>query len=457
MVNLKYVFEPKNVAVIGVSRNPSKVGRVIFDELKKKFQGKVYGVNPNVDTIEGYKIYKNILEIPGRVDLAIIAIPAPFVEEVLRQCGKKGVKAVVVISSGFSEMGKEGEKREKRLMEVAKRYRMTLIGPNVIGVFNNYNGLDAIFAPSERLQRPKKGKISFISQSGAVGAAVMDWLSEAGIGIAKFVSYGNAAMVNEKHLLKFLAEDKETKVVVSYLEGIKSSGDEFVDAVKTVVKRKPLIVLKAGKSKKGSEAVSSHTGSMAGKYKLYSSIFRQYGVVEANDWEDLFYLAKGFCMQKLPKGEKVAIVTNGGGFGVLATDEAEKLGLKVNEPSESLKKKLSKLLPEQASLRNPIDVLGDATTERYVGVLKEIVKSKEYDGIILIVVYQVPLVGEDLPKKVKKVVKNVPTFVVSAGGKFVKAMKESFEKLGIPVYERPETALRVYAKMLWYNRKKSRI
>ncbi|MCD6403464.1 MAG: CoA-binding protein [Candidatus Aenigmarchaeota archaeon] len=442
-MSLNRFFNPKTVAVIGVSRNKDKIGRIVFDQLVKSFKGKVYPINPKAKRIGKHKCYPSVKQIPEKIDLAVIAIPANYVVDVVKECSEVGIKNVIVISSGFSEIGtEEGRRREEELKKIAEERGIRILGPNMIGILDSYTGLDTVFMNKERLPRPPKGGIAFISQSGAIGASVLEYLSSRRIGLSKFVSYGNAVDVNETDLIEYLKNDKRTKVITSYLEGIKGNGKRFIQVCKDATKSKPILVLKSGKTEKGKKAVSSHTGSLAGSAKIYSAAFKQSGIIEVESIEDLFSYAKAFVMQPLPKGNRLAIITNGGGFGVLATDECEKLGIKLPELPEKIKKKMKKVMPENAILHNPLDVLGDTTTERYKVALKEILNSNAYDGVLVIVVMQVPLLGEDVAdvivdasKKRKK-----PILVCSTS----ENLSEKLETNGVPTYSSPQKAVRAF-------------
>jgi acetyl coenzyme A synthetase (ADP forming)-like protein len=443
---LKKFFYPKSVAVIGASHKPGKIGHEIFKNFLE-FPGKVFPINPNTEPILGKKVYPSVLKVKDKIDLAIIVVPAPIVGKVLRQCVKKKIKAVIIISAGFSEIGEEGRKREEKLKKIVKGKKVRIIGPNVIGVYCPKTKVDTLFLSKERLKRPKHGNVAIISQSGAVGSTILDSMAEIGVGISKFVSYGNAADVNEVDLLKYLKKDKDTKVIAVYIEGIKSKGDEFVKVLKEVGKKKPIIILKAGKTEKGRKAVISHTGSLAGSYEVYSAVFKQAKIIEAENWEDLFDLCKLLSMQPLPKGNKVLIVTNGGGFGILATDEAEKLGLNLKEPSEKMKKKLKKVFPPHVIISNPLDLAGDTTAERYEIALRE--GFKEYDAIICITLFQVPTLEEKIVEVLSKMKKRKKTLICcAAGSEYTHELAKRMEENDIPVYPTPERAIRVLAKVL---------
>ena len=387
---LEQFFSPKSVAIIGASHTPGKIGYSILENfVRGDFGGKVYPVNPDTTPIFNLAVYPSVKKIPDEVDLAVIAVKAEIVPKVLKKCVEKKVKAVVIISGGFSETGGAGGRLEEKCKKIIEKKNIRVIGPNVVGVYDSSTAVDTLFLSRERMQRPSSGSISFISQSGAVGSTILDSFAEEKIGIAKFISYGNAMDVNEVDLLEFLANDQKTKTILIYLEGIKSEGKKFISTVKKITKKKPIIVLKAGKTEKGNKAVFSHTGSLAGSSKIYSSVFKQTGMIEADSLEDIFDSVKAFS-QPLPKSNSVAIVTDGGGFGVLATDEAERQNLQLSEPSNALKKKLKKSLPSYVILENPFDLTGDATTERYQLVIEECLKSKEYSGVIAITLFQVP-------------------------------------------------------------------
>ncbi|MDI6825787.1 MAG: CoA-binding protein [Candidatus Aenigmarchaeota archaeon] len=340
--------------------------------------------------------------------------------------------------------------------EVADTHNLVfgqIIASNCIGVYDPYTHVDTLFLSRERCGRPKEGNIAFITQSGAVGSTILDWMSEEGIGISKFISYGNAMDVDDCDLLEYLADDDKTDVITVYLEGIEASGQKFMKIVKKVTKKKPVIILKAGRTEKGLRAVFSHTGSLGGSHKIYSAAFKQTGVIEANSWEELFDFARGFSTQSLPKENRIAIITDGGGFGVLATDEAEKQGLQLPEPSEKLKKEISKVMPPYATFHNPIDLTGDANANRYKVVIESCLKSNEFDGVIAITLFQVPTLEKEvvdhivqLHKKYKK-----PLLVCAAGGKFTRELSRRLNEGNVPVYPTPERAIKTMAALVKYR------
>jgi len=328
-----------------------------------------------------------------------------------------------------------------------------IITSNCIGVFVPKTKVDTMFLSRERLRRPKEGNIAFISQSGAVGSTVLDWLAKEGIGISKFVSYGNAVDLNETDFLEFLADDKDTRVIAMYLEGMKADGKKFLTTLKNTTRKKPVVVLKAGKTEKGTKAVTSHTGSLAGSARIYSAAFRQTGVIEAATWEELFDFSKALSMQPLPKNNRLIIITDGGGFGVLATDEAERQSIQLLEPTEKLKKKLKTKMPSHVILHNPIDLTGDADAERYRNALEETLGSNEYDGAVVISLMQVPTLDTKISEVIEEMKKFGKSILACAvGSDFTERVAKSLENKGIPVFPTPERAVRAFSA-LWNYKK----
>ena len=453
MKQFDYFFNPRSVAIIGASHTAGKLGHVVFTNFLSNISERmVYPINPDTKPILGQKVYKSILEIPYEIDLAVIVIPAIFVPKALKECVKKQVKAVIIISGGFSETGDEGKKLEIELKHIVEETNVRVMGPNCLGVYDPYTKVDTLFLSKDRLGRPPRGNIGYISQSGAVGSTILDCLAEEEIGISKFASYENGMDVNECDLIEYFVGDEKTKVITIFLEGIKD-GKRFVEIAKKINKKKPIVILKGGKSEAGTKAVASHTGSLAGSAKIYSSIFKQPGLIEAKNWEELFDLAKGFSTQPIPRGNKIAIVTDGGGFGVLATDECERYGLDIPEPSDKLKKLIRDTIPTYGSLKNPIDLTGDVTAQRYEVVLENCLKSKEYDGVIAITLFQVPTLELNITDVLIKLKKfNKPMLCCSTGGGFTKNLSKILEKNGIPVYLTPERVVRAMAALVEYGK-----
>ena len=453
MKQLDYFFSPKTVAVIGASHKPGKIGYVVFTNfLGNISERKVYPVNIDTTPIIGQKVYKSVKQIPDDIDLAVIVIPAQFVPESLKECVEKGVKTVIIISGGFSETGEEGKKLEIKLKHTIEGTNIRVMGPNCLGVYDPYTKVDTLFLPRDRLKRPQPGNIGYISQSGSVGSTILDWLAHEHIGISKFISYENGMDVNESDLIEYLIDDKRTKVITIFLEGV-IDGKKFIEVSKKTSKKKPIIILKGGKSTLGAKAVASHTGALAGSTKIYSSVFKQTGLIEVNNWNELFDSAQAFSTQPIPKSDRIAIITDGGGFGVLATDECEKNGLQLPEPSEKLKNKLRKYVPSFGSLRNPIDITGNATTEIYKNVMEECLKSDEYDGIIVITLFHVPTITPDIIDAINDMKKfNKPILCCSVGSDFTIKLSNELEKRGIPVYETPKRVTKSMAALVNYRK-----
>lgn len=453
---LRPLFNPKRVAIIGASRKRGSIGWSVLRDFidSRKFRGSVYPVNPNADKILGKKSYDSVLDIKKNIDLAVIVVPAKIVPLVMHDCVDKKVRSSIIISSGFSEIG--NKQLELEVKHIADKSEMRVVGPNCLGIYDSNSGVDTLFLPEEKLGRPRPGNISFISQSGAVGSVILDWISYEGYGISKFISYGNAVDLDESDFIEYLAEDKSTDVICVYLEGTKN-GRRLMNIAKRTTKKKPVIVIKAGRTKEGTEAVSSHTGSLAGADEVYDAAFKQSGIIRARDMESLFGYAQALSNQPLPNGDNVLIITNGGGFGVLSTDEVIRKGLKLAKLSEKSKKALKKVLPDYANIHNPLDLIGDADAKRYENVLKIIEKDANIDAVFCVTLFQTvslePKVVDVLKKFNNKYKK--PLVVCSSGGKYSKKNIERLEYLGVPVYDTPAKAADALSVLVRYSKTKS--
>jgi acyl-CoA synthetase (NDP forming) len=358
-MNLDNFFNAKNVAIIGVSSDPNKLGNVILRNfMNGNFKGKFFIVNPNEKEILGYKCYKNVLAIKEKIDLAIIAVKSKIVLSVIKDCGKKRIKNVVIISAGFKEIG--NKRLEDKLLGLLKKYKIKCIGPNCLGIYDSYSGIDSMFLPSHRMKRPVEGGISFISQSGALGAAILDLISEKGYGISKFISYGNAINTDESYLIKYLANDRRTKVICLYIEAVKN-GKKFLRVAKEISKKKPIIVMKGGITEGGAKAALSHTGSLAGSSDVYLSAFKQTGLIKVNGLREMFNVARLFELSVRPKGKRVQIITNGGGYGIISADLVLFNNLKLARLSKKNKLDLKRKFPKIVIVNNPMDLVGDTT------------------------------------------------------------------------------------------------
>ena len=434
--------------MVGVSKDPKKLGHVIFRNfVDTNYLGKLFLVNPNEDYILNRKCYESVLGIEEEVDLAILTIPADIIPKVAEQCGKKGITNLIIISSGFEEKG--NDKLRDDLLKVLDKYKIDVIGPNCLGTYDAYTKFDSLFVPRYKLERPLPGGISFVSQSGAVAAAILDLASKEGYGFNKFVSYGNGINVDETDIIEYLDKDDKTKVICLYVEAVKN-GEKFLEVCSKL--SKPLIVVKGGVTPEGSEATMSHTGSMAGEEKVYKGVFKQCGIIEAENLEEMFNFAKILEKSIGPKGKRVQIVTNGGGYGILCTDAVIKNGLEMAQISKDSAKKLQKALGEMVVVKNPMDLLGDSTTMRYKIALDYCIEDNDIDIILVVLLYQMPLITTDIVDIITEAKESgsKPIIVVSTGGKFTEVMKQSLEKNGVPCFTFPNNAVRSTAKLVEY-------
>ncbi|RLG77229.1 MAG: CoA-binding protein [Thermoprotei archaeon] len=454
--DLKNFFEPRGIAVIGASPKRGSVGYVIVDQLKKRYRrGRIYPVNPKYSEILGLKAYPTILDVPDPVDLAVVAVRADRVPSIVEQIGKRGVKAAIVISGGFSEIGPEGAERERKLLEIARRYGIRIIGPNCIGVLDNTTGIDTFFLPEDRLRRPPLGSISIISQSGAMLSMWVDWMAMKGLGLAKAVSYGNKVDVDDVELLRYLIDDPHTKVILMYIEALKPRrGKEFIEVARSAtVKGKPVVVLKGGRSGAGARAAASHTGALASNYEVYRAAFKQAGIIEADTMEEMFDIAKAFTMTRPAEGRRLLILTNAGGEGVIATDFAERYGLEVPVLPEELQQRLRAKMPPHVVVKNPVDLTGDTDDERYRIVLEEVLPENIVDIVIVIAPPHPPAIRGDVINYVAEAHKKyqAPMLAVVTGGYIAEEYSRKFEAAGIPAYPSPERAIRVAAALAYYG------
>ena len=451
---LEAFFRPSSVAVIGASRDPEKLGYAVLANLKEGgFKGALYPINPKADEILGLKAYPSILDVPGPVDLAVIVIPYPFVPAVLEQCGQKGVPAVVVISAGFREAGREGLEREQELIEIAHRYNIRLVGPNCLGVIDTATPLNATFAAG----MPPAGPMAFMSQSGALGTAVLDLALAGRIGFSRFVSLGNKADVDEIDLLEAWEDDPDSRVILIYVEGLKD-GQRFMEVARRVTRKKPVVAVKSGVTRAGSRAVSSHTGSLAGSEAAYQAAFRQAGVIRAQSMERLFDYARAFAYQPLPAGDRVAIVTNAGGPGILATDALEHAGLRLARLKPETIEALMADLPSAASAANPVDVLGDALADRYEHALRLVLADPGVDAVIVIVTPQAMTQIEETAHIVGRTAQETdkPILGCFMGEARINAGVEVLRQYGVPNYPFPERAAEALAAMVAYREERER-
>jgi len=448
--NLELLFKPRSVAVIGASRDPNKVGHAILKNIiESGYKGRVYPVNPKADSVLGLTAYKSVLDIPDEVDLAVIVIPAQNVLDVMEECGRKGVKFAVVISAGFKEIGGEGIEREKKLVEIARKYGIRVVGPNCLGIIDMHTPINATFGP----QPQRKGGIAFISQSGALLTSILDWSSKVGIGFSNIVSLGNKADLNETDFVEYLGENPETKVILLYLESI-SDGRRFIQVTSAVSRKKPIVLLKGGVTEAGARAALSHTGAMAGGATALKAAMKKAGVILVSSLSELFDIAIAFANQPIPQGGRVGIVTNAGGGGVVTSDLAILRGLKLASLSPSTIDVLRKSLPPMAAIYNPVDVLGDARADRYRVAIETLLRDPNVDALITILTPQAVTEPEETAKviiEMSRLYIEKPILSVFIGGEKVEKAVKLLIDNGIPVYDMPEKAVAALSGMVMYR------
>jgi acetyl coenzyme A synthetase (ADP forming)-like protein len=449
---LKAIWTPRSVAVIGASAKPQSLGRAVFANLLfAGYKGCVYPVNTKARSVLGVRAYPRVTDIPDDIDLAVVLVPAGFVPQVLKDAGKKGVKGAIVISAGFREIGGEGIELERRLEEIAQTYGMAIVGPNCFGAINTDPdvSLNATFARNF----PYRGKIAFISQSGAVGVGALEYAAAEKIGFSKFVSIGNKVDIHENHLLEVLAEDPQTEVILLYLEALENP-KEFVNLALKISEKKPILAVKSGRTKEGAKAAASHTGALSGSDEAYDSLFAQCGVLRVETLEELFRYGIAFANQPLPGGPNIAIVTNAGGPGIMATDASVRHNLKLASLDPKTQSILRSDLPPMVSLKNPIDLIGDADENRYQPTLQAVLGDDNVHGVITICV---PQMATDLEAISSTIVKQArfsdkPVFAVFMATGDIQKSLQILDDAHIPHFRFPEDAARAMSAMVRYVR-----
>ncbi len=454
---LEALFAPKSVTVIGASTKPDSLGRVVFKNiLFSGYTGVVYPVNPKAHSIMGVKAYPSVLDIPDEIDLAVIIVPAAAVASVLDECGRKGVRAAIIISAGFKEIGEEGAKREAELQQIARRYRIALLGPNCLGIINTDPNvsLNATFAPG----MPRQGNIAFISQSGALGVAALEYAQRQKIGLSKFISIGNKADLHENHLLEYLKDDPLSDVILLYVEDLEDPREFHRLATEITSERPkkiPILAIKSGRTLEGAKAATSHTGALAGSDEVYDSVFMQSGVLRVETIEELFDYAIAFAQQPLPKGNRLAIVTNAGGAGILATDAAVRYGLQLALFSEETARELRELLPPTVNVTNPVDMTGEPNELRYETVVRTVLADPNVDGVIVIAAPHILMSLENIAKNIVRAVQETqsakPVLACLMAITDARPALEILETITIPTYSFPERAARALAAMARYH------
>lgn len=432
-------FQPKGVVIVGASTSPEKLGYGAARNLVYSgYNGAIHFVSQKPGTLFNHPLYTHLRQVPDPVDLAVLIVPAPATPEALEACGQRGIRAAIVVASGFREAGPEGAALEARCLETARRHGIRMVGPNCIGSLDTHLPLDTTFLPPPM---PAQGRIGFISQSGAFCAAIIDWSRERGFGFSQLISLGNQADVNETDMLPVVAAGEHTRVVTLYLEGV-ADGKRFVDAAKEVTRSKPVLALKVGRFESGQRAAASHTGALAGSDAAYDAAFEKCGVFRADNAGQMFDWAQALAACPLPGGRKVAVLTNAGGPGVMAADALEVNGLQMAALAPGTEKALSKLLPPAASVRNPVDMLASASPQQYADCLSTLLGDSSVDAVLLILPPPPMYHAEEAADALIPVIQasQKPVLAALPGSERTKKAAKHFQQAGIPTYTFPEQA-----------------
>ncbi|MGQ9613240.1 acetate--CoA ligase alpha subunit [Chloroflexus sp.] len=451
---LEAIFSPQSVAVIGASPDPVRLGhRVLKNILDHGYQGNIYPIHPRATEVLGLCAYPSVLDIPNPIDLAVVVIPPQHVIAAVDECGRKGIKGLVVITAGFKEVGGAGRELERELLATVRRYGMRMIGPNSLGIIDTISKLNASFANA----MPLPGNIALMSQSGAICTAILDWSHQQGIGFSRFVSLGNKTDVDEVALLEAWNRDEHSRVILAYLEAI-DDGPGFIRVAREVTKTTPVVAIKSGTTAAGTRAASSHTGSLAGSEAAYETAFAQSGILRARTLNELFDLALVFAYQPMIRGNRVAIVTNAGGPGIIATDAVERSGLAMAEFTPETIRHLQETLPPNANVFNPIDVIGDATPDRYAVAIKAALADPNVDGLIILFTPQAVSEPLTIANLIINLTKGTDKPVVTSfmGGASIEKAVQALNAARIPNYLFPERAVQslaaIYRQSLWQRR-----
>ncbi|HIH44121.1 MAG TPA: acetyl-CoA synthetase [Candidatus Methanoperedenaceae archaeon] len=453
MNSLDPIFYPGSVAVVGASNNEKKWGyRLLRNIMDGGFRGGIYPVNPGEAHVQGLPGVPSVKELEGKVELAVIAVPSQHVLAVVDECGRSGVKGLVVVSAGFAETGGKGKELEQELVSLVRDYGMRMIGPNTLGIVNERASLNASIIG----RLPRQGGISFITQSGTLGLALADWAIDMGLGLSKIISTGNKADTDDVDLLEYLDRDESTQVVVMYMEGVKR-GRLLLESVKRI--KKPIVAIKTGRSQQGARAVFSHTGSMAGSDEVFSAAFRQCGIIRVGTVECIFDAALALSTQPLPAGNSVAIISNGGGASIVATDECEKRGLVMAELSETTRDRIRQTIPAFASASNPVDTAGTSTVEVYRIVTEALLQDPGVDSIAALYVHTLLSDALEPAKALAELKSKYPKPIVACwmGGAGTEAGVELLKKSGVADYVTPERAIKALAALVMHREFKEKV
>ncbi len=450
---MKEIFEPRSIAVVGAAREEGKLGYIVLRNLiTSGYEGDLYPINPKADEILGLKCYRSVKDIEGPVDLGVFLVKGALVPRLLKESVEKGVKAAIIISAGFKEIGKEGAELERQVMEIVRDNGIRVLGPNCLGVINTFQNMNATFTANY----PGRGPLAIISQSGAICTTILDWNQKAKVGFSRFVSVGNKVDIDEGDLIEYIGKDEETKVIGMYIEG-SDSGKKFMEKAKEASKRKAIVTLKSGRSSSGARAASSHTGSISGSDSVWDAAMEQAGVIRAKDMDELFDYCLAFSKLPMPKGEGVVIVTNAGGLGVMSADACNDHGLTMAKLDEATVEKLREGLPREATPYNPVDIVGDAKTERVRFAVETILDDDSCDCLAAIFgpndVIDFMAIAEVLADCQKRW--NIPIIASFIGGVQVAPGVARVMELGIPNYDIPDRAMRAISTFMKYWKRRN--
>jgi len=457
-MGLSKFFKAKCVAVIGASSTPGRIGFEVLRSLSQyDYEGKVYPINPTRSEILGMKCYPSVLAVPDKIDLAVFTLRSTVIPKLMDECGRKGIGNVIIVSGGFKELGGEYARIEDEVVKSAKKYGIRVIGPNCIGVFDGETKLDTFFQSHERMLRPPLGPIAFITQSGTFGVAMLEWA--ASIGISKFVSIGNRADVDEADLIDYLKDDPQTRVIALYVEGFRD-GRKFLKVAREVVPEKPIVILKAGRTEQGSRAAMSHTGSLAGSYDISRGAFRQFGLIEALNFEELFDMSKALALQPPADGNGIAMTTNGAGPCVMAADALVERGLRLAVFGKETTERLEEVFRPPYVIGTSVDLTGSATSKEYKRAIQILAKDRNVNVIMPFFVFQDTPLDEGIVEVIIEAKEfGKPIVCGSSGGSYTANQSQRIEKGGIPVYPTPERTVAAAHALVRYGkvRKTSRI
>lgn len=453
--SLDDIFKPENIAFVGASEKKGSIGRILMENLKGRSKGKIFPVNPNHDEILGVEAAASVKEISEPVDLGVIAIPASTVPKLVEECGEAEILGLIIISAGFSEMGPEGKELENKIDRIREEYDMRILGPNCLGIINPSEELNATFTD----QMPEAGEIAFLSQSGALASATLDWAISAQFGFSSFVSVGNMLDIDFSDLIDYFGRDPGTGSILMYIEGIQNAQD-FTSAARGFARTQPIMAVKSGRYEEGARAVASHTGSMAGSDEVYDAVFKRCGVTRVDTMDDLFSASETLAKQSTPEGANLAIVTNAGGPGAMATDVLIELGGELAPLSESTQEGLKEFLSGEASVRNPVDVTGGASPEEYRETTKICLQDENVDGVLCI---YAPLGTALSPTEAAKAIvdlkeeRDKPLLACWMGGEKVSKGRKILRQGGLSVQGAPEQSINAYMYLNRYARNLERL